>query len=1693
MGPHSYFPGAVTSRTIRVAFAVLAAGLLANAQAFAQDDLVPSADPETPFTQAYNSGYSYRGSAIRMSYESPTYGLHNDQFSLGLQNRGRTGDGVVMLDGQYDLNLEHTQIMGLDVGLGRRWLYQSSFSETARIFGASFWYDGCNTEIDNMFNQVGFSLESLGEMWDLRVNGNFVVGTSRKEGTGVGTGEISYAGYYLSEMTLIPIDQAVSNVDFEIARRIGAGNVWAWAGGYGLWEDDTDDSAFGGKAGVRGYVYDDLMLQLGVTSDEMFDTKVTFSLIWYPGRSSRKCRTRHSIDDRLMEPVIRNNYIAIKRDQTQGGNPLEYEDGELIRVVHVDSNATGTGDGTFESPFTSLDSVFGGSQNRDIVLVHSDTTYTDQQVVLRDNQRLLGEGNNIRHYVDVKDIGSTALPETSTGSLAGAIPLINNTTGDVVTLGTAETSREYDDDETYSTNEVNNLTITGGTRGIVSSAVGIGEATIKNMTIQNLTADTATDPDYTGNGIELTPYVQTIVQEDDSETKQVLFSPTINTVTLKNVEGDGINIDASASVAASTTRTESIKILNVTSTSTLSAPATTGQGINITKNKSAATIDNFVQDGGVTAAGGILFTESTGGATITNSEIENGIGTGISIAGDSSGSFTIDETTITNTGAAGVNIDGGTSDVTFTGRIAQTASSTGAAVSVTGDHDGTVNFNEAEEDQGVILVTNGGTGLVFGDSTSGADGTYNFNDGVEINGVTTGIDIQDSDGSITLSDALVEDASTAAVQIDGGDANLSLTGQIVQTTNGNGSAFSVSGGHSGTVSIAEGETSSSETGNGAIVATYGSGLQFDDADGGYTFSDKVDLSGNMTAGINITNDSNGLFTFSDTDITNITGDTSSAETIKGVAFNLNGGTATVNFTGKITQTANSVTAVQIAGDHETGTVNFNAASTDEDVIVASTGDGLRFGTAAAAPDPATGANGTYNFNGGVALSGTTGIDVESSNGTITFDDATVTDSSITALSINGGSANVNFTGLITNTSGTTGATINVTGNHDGDVVFNEAETDTGVVAISRGAGLVFNGADGTYTFNDNVTLNGEDTSIDIDDSDGDITFGDANVTNTDNTIAVLDINGGSANVNFTGQITKTSGNGAAVRVTGGHDGTVSFTESTSGAGVVVASSGTGLQFGNATTGADGSYTFNDAVTLSGTTAAVNIQYSDGAFSFNGDSSIAYNGSGTAFTVQHGEATVTYGGDIDSTSGRPVSINDNSGGLVTFTGTIDGDANGILVQNNTGGTFQFTGSVDLDTTTNDAVYLDNNTGATISFSNLNATTTTGTGFYAHGGGTVQVTGSNNTIETTGIVTADPPVAAGTVSGSGIDIDGVAISSTSGVTFSSVSVGSESSTSSTTKPEYGIVLNDITGGTFTVNGGTIENTNGVGVSITNAASVALNNMTIDETTGHGISLVHDNDATFTVSINNCNISNTDNTTNGAGINLDATGSGTMTLSLDDNTINDTGLQGINLAVSDDAERANISVNNNEVTLLDSNTNEAVLLTVSDIKAKTVNFEAIGNELTNDCTESTLSIQANGTVTLNATVHSNLLTNNSTISGRAFEAATTNLNADMNLSLLGNTGEVGTGNTDTPFLLNKTAGSFGVVLLETPDDDPKIDEVNKRNGGTGTYADYTGGGNTPADVGWVIEFLPDASPLTPPKTLGFTNLSQGSVPTP
>ena len=221
---------------------------------------------------------------------------------------------------------------------------------------------------------------------------------------------------------------------------------------------------------------------------------------------------------------------------------------------------------------------------------------------------------------------------------------------------------------------------------------------------------------------------------------------------------------------------------------------------------------------------------------------------------------------------------------------------------------------------------------------------------------------------------------------------------------------------------------------------------------------------------------------------------------------------------------------------------------------------------------------------------------------------------------------------------------------------------------------------------------------------------------------------------------------------------------------------------------------------------------------NNPGSIANTGSGTAMFVRgdasfDGDPNMSIEVDItNSGGGMSVDIADVTGGGITFTGMIDDTDGGILLENNSGGTFLFTEMVTVDTSNNDAVSLINNSGATISFNGLElmATGAGNKGFTATGGGDLTVTNSNPTTISTDIDTA-------------LELDGMTINAAN-VTFDRVEM--------TAGTADGIILKDLTGpGMVSIGSGTDPNTGSMitttatGIRVDNVASAVVNNVTVD----------------------------------------------------------------------------------------------------------------------------------------------------------------------------------------------------------------------------------------------------------------------------
>lgn len=244
--------------------------------------------------------------------------------------------------------------------------------------------------------------------------------------------------------------------------------------------------------------------------------------------------------------------------------------------------------------------------------------------------------------------------------------------------------------------------------------------------------------------------------------------------------------------------------------------------------------------------------------------------------------------------------------------------------------------------------------------------------------------------------------------------------------------------------------------------------------------------------------------------------------------------------------------------------------------------------------------------------------------------------------------------------------------------------------------------------------------------------------------------------------------------------------------------------------------------------------------------------GDGVVVSGGNGSFTVPGNITNASaaGFAANVNGKTGGTVTFSGNLNPalPGKGISVSGNNSGanTVVFSGTAkNISSGSAAGVVLSNNTGATIQFTNggLAVASSTGTGFSASGGGTVEVTGSGNTVSSGAAPRA-------------VDLNGVTIGA-GGIGFASITAAG--TTNSAFRANS---VNNAGGGSFTAGSVTVTSTAGVsshGIELTsNSAPFTFTTVSVNGTGGQGISLSNN---TAAVAVNGGTVGNTTSTTGDA----------------------------------------------------------------------------------------------------------------------------------------------------------------------------------------------------------------------------------------
>ena len=726
-----------------------------------------------------------------------------------------------------------------------------------------------------------------------------------------------------------------------------------------------------------------------------------------------------------------------------------------------------------------------------------------------------------------------------------------------------------------------------------------------------------------------------------------------------------------------------------------SSPTVTYNG-NLTQANNALLVDVSEQPGGAitfqagtlsaTNGAGILLSNADGIVSFLGTTTLNGGDAGVDATAGTGGTISFAATTTINnpTGVGLLVFESAPASLTYAGSIAANAgrpvevngaspcgtvavsgsiTSTAQGILVQDCSAGTVSFTGGTKtlntgaNQAVTLANNAGatvsfgggglaitttSGIGFGATTggdvqvTGANNTISTGTGtgLSLNGVGTGasgVTFRSVSTGAAANGIALNNLTGVGVTVTG-DGSTAGSGGTISGTSGHGVSLTNLGSLTTGVSLNYLNVSAGSGGNSAFFgSTFGpvgsTGMALSTSGGPALSLSNGTMFGAFSSVSSSGSTSTGVL------LTNVVGNVStSGGTIAGgaagAAVSVSGGSVSGTIASAISQGNASQPLITIAGGHNTGTLTFSGT------VSATNGTGLQF----------TDADGTYTFTGTTNLAGgDAGIDIAAASaGTVNVtpsggNTAAITSPSGIAIAVLGGSADLNYSGSVTQANAQ--PLLSVSGGHNGDLSF-----PSGTINASNGTGLQFDNSDGTYVFGGTVTLNGGDAGIDVTNgSGGTFTFPVTSSITSPSTGNLISILNSAPNFTYPGAFTKANNNVTGLLVQSNTGGTINFT----GSGVTKSIS-------------------------SGNAAAVSLVNNRGAaITFGGGSLAITSGSGAGFNATGGGTINVTGASntISSGGGAALNVQNTTIGVsgLTFQSIgASGGANGIVL-NNTGAT------------------------------------------------------------------------------------------------------------------------------------------------------------------------------------------------------------------------------------------------------------------------------------------------------------------------------------------------------------------------------------------------------------------------------------------
>lgn len=483
-----------------------------------------------------------------------------------------------------------------NAGFGVRYLGSS------RIWGINSYYDYRKTNHLH-YNQVSVGLESLGKVWDVRLNGYLPVGTTS---TPYGTSTFShFQGHHLYFSR--KQEFAMKGANAEVGAHIDSFKnvpLYFAAGPYYL--EGKGRVAWGGEARVAIDLYEYVRIEGNTSYDNVFkwigQGQLSINIPFGKRKTCKKdpqCSCSHALamSHRAVQRVDRNEIIPVdhRHHSAAAINPAT---GEPWFFWFVDNTSSSLG--TYESPFSTLVQAQNASSPNQVIYVFpgdGTTKGMSDGIAMQNAQMLLGA--SISHSF-LTTTGTIVVP-----ALAPTIPHITNTSGNAVTLANNNTVSGFH----ISTEFTNNSDISGGIFGI-----GITNFAADQNTFDTLIPNT--------NGIYLqNPSGQVVVSNSS-------FSNFTDQNAPGNGNGNGIFIEMTSNNTLDLLRLEGSLFNNISFISGAvggTGILVQGSGTITTLDSSGNTFSNFFSGVGIFNDGATIHTLRSSEDTFSLFDVGSGI------------------------------------------------------------------------------------------------------------------------------------------------------------------------------------------------------------------------------------------------------------------------------------------------------------------------------------------------------------------------------------------------------------------------------------------------------------------------------------------------------------------------------------------------------------------------------------------------------------------------------------------------------------------------------------------------------------------------------------------------------------------------------------------------------------------------------------------------------------------------------------------------------------------------------------------------------------------------------------------------------------------------------------------------------------------------------------------------------------